>query len=297
MRILGLLEEFQVHATFFVLGWVAESLPRLVMEIAQRGHEIASHGYGHQRIYNRTREEFRKDIRRSKDILEGVSGVKVLGYRAPSYSISKETLWAYDELCDAGYHYDSSVFPIRHDLYGIPDWPRFPFTVEKGPDGKWQPASQSTNRYSLDADCWSLTSNRYSLDADNILEIPITTLSLGGKYIPIAGGGYFRLFPYPFTRWGLRRINRQEGRPFVFYLHPWEIDPSQPRINGAGAKSRFRHYLNLDKTEARLRKLLSDFKFAPISKMPFSHSAHSESAVLNGLRRPGVGRYAGINVD
>jgi polysaccharide deacetylase family protein (PEP-CTERM system associated) len=268
-RILDILDEFKVKATFFVLGWVAERKPALVREIARRGHEVASHGYGHQRVCTQTRKEFREDIRRSKTLLEELCGVPVHGYRAPSYSISMNTLWAYDELLDAGYLYDSSVFPIRHDLYGIPDWPRHPFTVEKNWDGQWQPSasipcSLHTNHYSLfDSHCSTVNCSTVQL----FKEIPITTLSIAGKSIPIAGGGYFRLFPYPFTRWGLRRINREEGRPFVFYLHPWEIDPGQPRMSDAGKKSRFRHYLNLHRTEGRFRSLLKDFRFATMREV------------------------------
>jgi len=258
-HILDILDEFGVKATFFVLGWVAERKPALVKEIARRGHEVASHGYGHQRVCNQTQQEFRDDVRRSKAILEDLAAEEVRGYRAPSYSISMQTLWAYDELLDAGYGYDSSVFPIHHDLYGIPDWPRHPFTVSKDADGGWGPVGSHS--------C-PLTNDRCSLPCDKVcrrmMEVPITTLSLGGKNIPIAGGGYFRLFPYAFTRWGLNRINREDGRPFVFYLHPWEIDPGQPRIRAAGFKSRFRHYLNLSRTEGRFRALLEDFHFSTL---------------------------------
>jgi polysaccharide deacetylase family protein (PEP-CTERM system associated) len=245
-RILDILDEFEVKATFFVLGWVAERKPALVREIARRGHEVASHGHGHQRVCNQTRKEFREDIRRSKAVLEELCGVPVHGYRAPSYSISMKCLWTFDELLDAGYSYDSSVFPIQHDLYGIPDWPRHPFTVAKSADGKWRPGINGGDGFPC------------------MTEIPITTLSIAGTSIPIAGGGYFRLFPYTFTKWGLKRINREEGRSFVFYLHPWEIDPEQPRMSNAPLKSHFRHYLNLLKTEGRLRRLLADFRFAPV---------------------------------
>jgi polysaccharide deacetylase family protein (PEP-CTERM system associated) len=263
-RILEMLDEFGVKATFFVLGWVAERKPGLVKEIVRRGHELASHGYGHQRVCNQTREEFRSDVKRSKSILEELAGKPVIGYRAPSYSISLDTLWAYDELLDAGYRYDSSVFPIRHDLYGIPDWPRHPFTIEKGADGQWRPLSGLRTAVSgqLQADPSPQSPETFP----QFKEIPITTLSLAGKNFPIAGGGYFRLFPYPFTQWGLKRINRLEGRSFVFYFHPWEIDTGQPRIR-AGAKSRFRHYLNLDGTEGKLRRMLGAFRFAPISQL------------------------------
>ena len=242
-----MLDNYNIHATFFILGWVASRCPELVKNIAAAGHEIASHGYGHQRVSNLSRIEFRDDIQRSKNLLEEITGKAVLGYRAPSYSISCQTFWAFDELLTAGYCYDSSVFPIRHDFYGIPDWPRFVGYAIRTADNCWQPSEEESGGASL-------------------LEVPITTLSLFGKNLPIAGGGYFRLFPYPITRWGLRRINQKENQPFVFYLHPWELDPDQPRMAGAPWKSRIRHYLNLDKTEKRFRRLLKDFKFRPIAE-------------------------------
>lgn len=305
-RILDILDEFRVHATFFVLGWVAEKRPALVREIAQRGHEVASHGYGHQRVYKQSRDDFRCDIRWSKAVLEDLTGTPVIGYRAPSYSISLDSLWAFDELLEAGYQYDSSVFPIRHDLYGIPDWPRHPFNVMKGADGVWRPSDSPA--YPLSADLPTetglLNARRNSLNANNsllstarcplLLEIPITTLSLAGKNMPIAGGGYFRLFPYAVTRWGLRRINRLERRSFVFYIHPWELDPGQPRMKGAGAKSRFRHYLNLHRTEERFRKLLDDFRFAPLSEVSLTSPTPTPVPRGKSCLRPGVGRYAGI---
>lgn len=247
-KVLGLLDEVGVKATFFVLGWVARRFPELIKAIAARGHEVASHGYGHQRVNTRSREHFREDIRASKALLEDLSGQTVLGYRAPSYSIGLDTLWAYDELMAADYRYDSSVFPVNHDFYGIPDWPRFPFCVLRRSDGDWRPTTGFGAQ-------------------ETFMEIPVTTLRLGGKNLPIAGGGYFRLLPYAFTRWGLRRINRQEARPFVFYLHPWELDPEQPRMQGASWKSRTRHYLNLHRTEGRFRQLLRDFRYAPLSSL------------------------------
>lgn len=245
-RILNILKSYNVFATFFILGWVAERCPELVARIAAEGHEVASHGYGHQRIVTLSRIEFRDDIRRSKAILEDIIGKPVFGYRAPSYSISPRTPWAFDELLEAGYQYDSSIFPVRHDFYGIPDWPRFAGTVVKGNDGYWQPGEAKDIGRSF-------------------FEVPITTLRLAGKNLPIAGGGYFRLLPYAITQWGLKRINQKEGHPFVFYLHPWELDPDQPRIAGTSWKSRFRHYLNLSKTEGRFRLLLKDFRFGTIS--------------------------------
>lgn len=255
MKILDILDAAGVKATFFILGWVAEQCPGLAKKIADAKHEIASHGYWHRRVYTQTREEFREDVRRAKNLLEEQTGVEVAGYRAPSYSISQESLWAFDELAEAGYRYDSSVFPIRHDLYGMPFWPRFPFHVERLDDGNWVPAE--------DEEASSDPSHK-SNHGCTLLEIPITTVKLFDKNFPLAGGGYFRFFPYRATRWGLNRINQKEGKPFVFYLHPWEVDPAQPRMKGASAKSRFRHYVNLSKTESRLKKLLKDFSFAPI---------------------------------
>jgi polysaccharide deacetylase family protein (PEP-CTERM system associated) len=255
-RILDLLNQSGVTATFFVLGWVAKRCPSLVKNIHNSGHEIASHGFGHQRVSTQSQQEFREDVRTSKALLEDLIGQAVLGYRAPSYSISMNSLWAFDELAEAGYLYDSSVFPVKHDFYGIPDWPRFPFIVLRGADGKWSPTGTSSD------DGYSECNNNAK-----ILEIPITTLNLGRKNIPIGGGGYFRFFPYTFTKWGLRRINRIDKRPFVFYLHPWEIDPAQPKMPEIDLKTRFRHYLNLGKTEQRFCHLLSDFKFSSMRNL------------------------------
>jgi len=253
-RILDLLAWRQVRATFFVLGWVAARCPVLVQKIADAGHEIASHGYRHQRVNTLSRTAFRDDVRTSKALLEDLIGQPVCGYRAPSYSISASTPWAFDELHAAGYQYDSSIFPIAHDLYGIRDWPRFPRYVVKAANGSWQPAERPDD------------------DRPCLMEVPITTLNLYGRNLPIAGGGYFRLFPYAVTRWGLQRINRLEQQAFLFYLHPWEIDPAQPKMQGAGWKSNFRHYLNLHKTEGRFKRLLSDFSFDTINAgLPNGH--------------------------
>lgn len=249
--ILALLEQRGVRATFFVLGWVAQRCPGLVLEIHRAGHEIACHGYGHQRVVTLSREAFRDDIRRSKGLLEDITGEAVAGYRAPSYSISLETPWAFDELVRAGFSYDSSVFPIRHDFYGIADWPRFPFSLGRDAQGVWAPVPEGT-------------AGAAEVAGERLLEFPITTLELFGRRAPIAGGGYFRLFPYRFTRWGLNRINELERRPFIFYLHPWELDPGQPRMENAALKSRLRHYLNLGKTRDRLARLLDDFRFAAV---------------------------------
>ena len=243
--ILDILDELNVKATFFILGWVAERYPQLIKKIAAENHEIASHGYLHQRVASQNRETYRTDVRRGKALLEDQIGTAVLGYRAPSYSITRQTDWAFDELVEAGFQYDSSIFPMKHDFYGIPDWPRFSgYAVKRG--DRWQAETVAAT------------------ETASIRELPITTLKLAGKNLPIAGGGYFRLLPYAATRWGLKRINQQEQQPFVFYLHPWEFDPHQPRMSGASAKSRFRHYLNLGKTEGRFRQLLQDFKFCPV---------------------------------
>ena len=244
-RVLALLDASSVKATFFVLGWVAEKFPQITKKIAAQGHEIASHGYLHQRVALQDRQTYRQDIRRSKSLLEDQTGEQVLGYRAPSYSITRQTDWAFDELLEAGFQYDSSIFPMQHDFYGIPDWPRFSgYAVKEG--NHWIARTEPT------------------AEKASIHEVPITTLRLRGRNFPIAGGGYFRLFPYAVTRWGLQQINQKEQQPFVFYLHPWEFDPDQPRMIGCSAKSRFRHYLNLGRTEARFKRLLQDFKFGRI---------------------------------
>ena len=233
-RLLDIFSEHEVRATFFVLGWVAERFPDLVRTIAGRGHEIASHGYAHRLIYDQTPAAFRDDVRRAKGLLEETGGRRVLGYRAPSYSITPRSLWALDILLEEGYRYDSSIFPIRHDRYGIPVSQREPYVIER--------------------------------NAGTLFEVPGSTTTLGPLNLPIAGGGYFRILPYWWTRWGIARVNRLEGRPAVFYLHPWEIDPEQPQLP-AGKLSSFRHYRNLDCTESRLRRLLGDFKFGTVEAL------------------------------
>ena len=239
-RLLDLFDEFGVRATFFVLGWVARNRPALAREIDKRGHEVASHGYGHCLVYQQSAAEFGADVRRAKEVLEDAVGRPVVGYRAPSYSITPRSLWALDVLAQSGYEYDSSIFPIRHDRYGFPGAPRFLYRVSGRPR--------------------------------TIVEIPPSTVQVGGVTLPAAGGGYFRLLPYGWTRWSLSRINAQEGRPAVFYLHPWEIDPDQPRIR-AGLIARIRHYTNLRRTEARLRRLLGEFRFGPIRRLISEQSA------------------------
>jgi polysaccharide deacetylase family protein (PEP-CTERM system associated) len=231
-RLLDMFETAGIRATFFMLGWVAERYPHLVREIAARGHELASHGFHHQLVYSVTPEEFRADLRRARAAIESAAAVRVVGYRAPSYSVVRKSMWALDILIDEGYTFDSSIYPIRHDRYGIPDWDRAIHRVHRAGGSLW--------------------------------ELPGSTVRVLGTNLPIGGGGYFRLLPYGWTSRGIRRLNQAERQPAVFYLHPWEIDPGQPRI-GAGRLSRFRHYRNLDRTEQRLEWLLNEFSFGTVS--------------------------------
>ena len=228
-RILDVLQGQKTHATFFILGWIAERYPSLVRRIAAQGHEIASHGYGHQRASDLNRREFLSDIQMAKFILEDLTGQAVSGYRAPSFSIGSNNLWAFDCLEEAGYRYSSSVYPIKHDHYGMPNAPRFAFAAKPG-----------------------------------LIEIPVTTVDLFGKNLPASGGGYFRLFPFPLSRWLLSRVNERDGRSGIFYFHPWEIDTDQPRISGVDAKTRFRHYVNIGKMEAKLQRLLTAFTWGRV---------------------------------
>ena len=231
-RLLALFAESGAHATFFTLGWIAERYPQLVRDIVAGGHELASHGYGHQRASEQSREVFADDVQRAKALLEDLGGKPVLGYRAPSFSIGMGNLWAFDVLLEAGYRYSSSVYPVQHDHYGMPDAPRFPYESRPG-----------------------------------LLEIPITTTRLLGRNLPAGGGGYFRLAPYELSRWAIRRVNALDQRPAIFYFHPWEIDPEQPRVLEASLKTRFRHYVNLDKTETRLGQLLQDFRWGRVDEV------------------------------
>ncbi len=231
-RLLEIFDKHSVKATFFVLGWIANKAPNLVLDIANAGHEIACHGYSHKLIYNQSQNEFKEETIRAKSLLEDIIGQSVVGYRAASYSITKDSLWALDILADAGFKYDSSIFPVIHDRYGIPGTPK--------------------NIYKL------ATSSGMQL-----LEFPLTTTKIGPLTLPMAGGGYFRLYPYWFTEFNLRKLNSKDGKPFIFYLHPWEIDADQPRID-AGLFSKFRHYNNLDKCENRLERLLKSFKFGTV---------------------------------
>ena len=228
--ILNLLAERGIHGTFFILGWCGERSPGLIRKIAAAGHEIACHGFSHKLIYEQTQQEFRDEARRSKHFLEDTIGAPVTGYRAASFSITKQSLWALDALIDLGFEYDSSVFPIRHDRYGIPGASRDIGPIQ-APSGR------------------------------TIVEFPMSAASFGGVRVPVSGGGYFRLLPYAVTRAGLKQINERAGQPFTFYLHPWEVDPEQPRLK-VKAFSRFRHYNNLHKCEGRLRRLLGEFQFS-----------------------------------
>ncbi len=232
--ILALLDDADTRATFFTLGWIAERYPQVVRRIVDSGHELASHGYGHERASDLTPNSFRHDIVRAKHLLEDLGGVAVRGYRAPSFSINGNNAWAIDELQDAGYAYSSSIYPVRHDHYGMPDAPRFPYRP-RGEGG--------------------------------ILELPPTTVPLFGRNLPAAGGGWFRLLPYEVSRWMLRRVNVSEQASCMFYFHPWEIDAEQPRPQGLSTKTRFRHYVNLQRMPGRLRQLLSDFAWDRVDRV------------------------------
>jgi polysaccharide deacetylase family protein (PEP-CTERM system associated) len=242
-RLLDIFEESNVRGTFFILGLVAERHPDLVHDIARQGHEIASHGYAHRLVYDQTPQAFRDDVRRAKALLESATGARVLGYRAPSYSITPRSLWALDILAEEGHEYDASIFPIRHDRYGIPVSARHPYAIDR--------------------------------HGHHLVEVPGSTTQIWPLNLPVGGGGYFRLLPYAWTRWGIGRINRVERRPAVFYLHPWEIDPGQPRLR-VGLLGRVRHYWNLEHTAARLRALLNDFAFAPLCSILATQTIHSE---------------------
>ena len=233
-RILAMFDQRDTRATFFTLGWIAQRYPAMVRRIADAGHELASHGTEHRRATDQTRAEFFADIRDAKSVLEDVSGRKVLGYRAPSFSVGPSTAWAFECIALAGYRYSSSVYPIRHDHYGAPASPRFAHEVTPG-----------------------------------LLELPIATVRLLNTNWPAGGGGYFRLMPYNVSRWSLDRIHRLDGRPAMFYFHPWELDPGQPRIGGISVKTRFRHYLNLGRTQRRLERLLRDFRWDRVDRVYF----------------------------
>jgi polysaccharide deacetylase family protein (PEP-CTERM system associated) len=223
--VLQIFADHGVRATFFTLGWVAERHAALIRRIVAAGHELASHGYAHHRVFEQTPAQFRDDVRHTKKLLEDTGGTAVNGYRAASFSIDQRCLWAFDILAEAGHTYSSSIYPVRHDLYGMPDAPRAPFRA----------------------------------GGNGILEIPLTTVRLAGRNLPCSGGGFFRLYPYGVSRWAYDRVNTVDQRPGIFYFHPWEIDPTQPRVAGAPWKSRLRHFINLRRMAPRLRRLLRDF--------------------------------------
>jgi polysaccharide deacetylase family protein (PEP-CTERM system associated) len=231
-RLLALFERRDVRATFFTLGWMVQRYPSMIRDVVRAGHELASHGSAHRRASEQSRPDFRHDVESARKKLEDVGGVAVRGYRAPSFSIGHGNLWAFDCLAEAGYKYSSSIYPVRHDHYGMPDAPRFAHRRHNG-----------------------------------LLELPITTTRVMARNLPAGGGGFFRLLPYRASRWAIERVNRVDRQPAIFYFHPWEIDPHQPRIRGVSAKTRFRHYLNLDRTEARLDRLLTDFRWDRIDRV------------------------------
>ncbi len=241
--ILDLLDAHDAKATFFTLGWIAERHPEVVRRIVQHGHELASHGFGHYRATEQGREVFAADIKLARILLEDKAGVAVQGYRAPSFSVGADNLWAFDCIAEAGYRYSSSVYPIRHDHYGMPDAPRFPYAAGGG-----------------------------------LTEVPVTTVRLFARNLPAGGGGYFRLLPYAASRWMIRRVNTVEHRPAIFYFHPWELDPEQPRVDGIDARTRFRHYLNLDRMRDRLSRLLADFSWGRVDRVFASEIAHGGAA-------------------
>jgi polysaccharide deacetylase family protein (PEP-CTERM system associated) len=251
-RLLEIFDETSTRATFFVLGWVAEHHPDLVRRIAAAGHEVACHSYAHRLVYDMTRPAFREDTRRAKATIEDATGRAVVGYRAPTYSITPRSLWALDVLIEEGFLYDASIFPIHHDRYGIPISPREPYTIHR--------------------------------PAGSIVEVPGSTIRIGPVNMPVGGGGYFRLLPYEWTRRGIERLNVVESRAAVFYLHPWEIDPDQPRLS-LGLVGRLRHYRNLDDAERRLRKLLADFRFGAIDDL-VEGLPSSDPAALPALALP-----------
>ncbi|MEQ5786537.1 DUF3473 domain-containing protein [Erythrobacter sp. NFXS35] len=247
-RIIDLFAEADVKATFFTLGWVAKRHPAMIRRIAEAGHEIASHGYDHARVFTFSRREFAEDIRKARDILQDCSGVAVTGYRAPSFSIDHRTPWAFAELAEQGYAYSSSVAPVAHDHYGWPEAPRFAFRPLA-----WSP----------------------------LVELPVTTAMLAGRRVAAGGGGFFRVLPYGFSRWAIRQVNRDEGRPAVFYFHPWEIDPDQPRVAHAPLRSRIRHYAGLARMADKLRGLVHEFRWGRMDMI-----AHREAARAGELPVP-----------
>lgn len=254
-RLLGIFADAGLCATFFVLGWIAERYPGLVKRIAAAGHEVASHSYSHRLVYEMTPDEFRFDLRRARAVIEGAIGQPVKGFRAPSFSITARSMWALDVLLQEGYEYDASVFPIHHDRYGIPDARRDIHVIR----------------------------SRASVPRADLLEIPASTIRIAGLNLPVGGGGYFRIFPYAWTALGISHLNKREHRPAMVYLHPWELDPDQPRLQ-ASWLSRFRHYRHLAQTEPRLRRLLCEFRFAPIRDVIASLSLIPAQAGVQRIR-------------
>jgi len=240
-RILALFADHGIRATFFILGWVAQRYPQLIRRMVEQGHEIASHGWEHVRVVQQDWAAFEADVTRTKALLEDVSGQPVQGYRAASYSIGRDNLWALDVLEQTGHSYSSSIFPIRHDLYGMPEAPRFGFRPNGG----------------------------------SFMEFPVTTVRLLGRNLPCGGGGWFRLFPYPVSRWALRRVNCHDGQAVVFYFHPWEVDPQQPRRHDLDRRTRFRHYLNLERMETRIGRLLRDFQWGRMDEVLYAPSRNA----------------------
>lgn len=249
-RILDMFAEAGVSATFFTLGWVAKRHPAMVRKIAEAGHEVASHGYDHARVFTFDRKSFAEDIRIAREILEDASGREVCGYRAPSFSIDQRSQWAFEELAAQGYRYSSSVAPVVHDHYGWPEAPRFSF---------------------------------YPLPDAELIEIPVTTAILGGRRVAAGGGGFFRVLPYGFSRWAIRQVNRREQRPAVFYFHPWEIDPNQPRVPNAPIRSKLRHYTGLEKMAGKLRDLMVEFRWGRMDELARFEERH---AIELELARP-----------
>lgn len=229
-RLLEVFEQYEIKSTFFTLGWVAERCPSLIKAIVDAGHELASHGYGHQRATQMDKAQFQQDVERSKKLLEDCAGAEIIGYRAPSFSVNDSNTWVYDILVELGFKYSSSTYPIAHDLYGVPDWPRFKYTRPEG-----------------------------------IVEIPIPTITKGDKNIGIGGGGYFRLYPYWMSQKRINRYLSEEKQPYSFYFHPWEIDAEQPRVEGASIKSKIRHYINLSRMEPKIIRLLEDYRWSTMA--------------------------------
>lgn len=232
--ILAMFDDHSVKATFFTLGWIAKRYPKVIQQIVENGHELASHGMAHMRVTDQSPDEFQIDVVTSKALLEDLSGAEVKGYRAPSFSIGEKNLWALDVLCEAGYKYSSSIYPIQHDHYGMPSAPRFGFNP---------------------------------LENQGFLEMPVTTVEIMGRKIPCGGGGYFRLLPYFISKMAMRRVNEKDQQSCIFYFHPWEIDPGQPRQNQASLKSKFRHYTNLKVMEYKIRLALAEFQWGRMDEI------------------------------